>query len=223
MKNKWIFCVYSYRQQILSTLPKMHVKRCIHPQESIKKKKIEKQSQLGGKKGAYKAFKPPHHSSGPCYSGPPRNPLIPPALCALDSFMSSLWEMRSGHRGEGVWRKKILICLWLWKNMHIHLAFRFSKGRTEEMGTCQAPHYGGAAAWLHVHVTVCTCLWEGAIFLLLNDPVFSRPPVCTSAVTIVILMVPPQQKGHVCYPTLLISTWQSAAAADRALLSLAEG
>lgn len=30
--------------------------------------------------------------------------------------------------------------------MHIHLAFRFSKGRTEEMGTCQAPHYGGVAA-----------------------------------------------------------------------------
>lgn len=75
--------------------------------------------------------------------------------------------------GGGVWRKKILICLWLWKNMHIHLAFRFSKGRTEEMGTCLPPHCGGAAAWLHVHVTVRTCLWERAIFLLLNDPVFS--------------------------------------------------
>lgn len=89
-------------------------------------------------------------------------------------------------------------------------------------------HMSGAAlwrvaAWLHVHVPVRTCLWEGATFLLLNDPLFSGPPVCTSAVTIVILMVPPQQKGHVRYPTLLISTWQSAAAADRALLSLAEG
>lgn len=126
---------------------KINFKWCVCRQESIKKWKwIEKWRQWGRKKAAYKAFKPPHHFSGPCYSGPPRNPLIPPALCALDSFMSSLWEMASGHRrgldgGGWYWKKKkIQICLLLWKNMHIHLTFRFSKGRTEEMGTCQAPY-----------------------------------------------------------------------------------
>lgn len=46
----------------------------------------------------------------------------------------------------------------------------------------------------------CRYLWERAVF---KNPAFSHPPVCNSAVTIVILMIAPQQKGHVCYPTLL--------------------
>lgn len=56
------------------------------------------------------------------------------------------------------------------------------------------------APWLHVQMFMA----EGSFFFFfLNDPAFSHPPVCTSAVTIVILMIAPQQKGHVCYPTLL--------------------
>lgn len=35
--------------------------------------------------------------------------------------------------------------------MHIHLAFRFSKGRTEEMGTCQNPY----CVYVYTHL-VCT-------------------------------------------------------------------
>lgn len=132
-------------------------------QEAIEMKTDRKAQPVRKEKAPYKVFKPPHHFSGPCYSGPPRNPLIPPALCALDSFMSSLWEMVSGHRRGGVGEKN-LICLLLWKNMHIHLAFRFSKGRTEGMGTCQAPHYGCVALWLHVHVWMRTCLWRRGCF-----------------------------------------------------------
>lgn len=62
----------------------------------------------------------------------------------------------------------------------------------------------GPLVWHHS----CMCMRECADFysrgpLFLNDPVFSQPPVCAAAVTIVILMIAPQQKGHVCYPTLL--------------------
>lgn len=61
-------------------------------------------------------LKLPHHLDGPWFSGPPRNPLIPPALCALDSFMSPppVWEIGAGDDGgEVLLEKKILICLLL--------------------------------------------------------------------------------------------------------------
>lgn len=63
-------------------------------------------------------------------------------------------------------------------------------------------HMSGPVVWCHSCMCMCECAdvyGRGPFFL--NDPAFSHPPVCTSAVTIVILMIAPQQKGHVCYPT----------------------
>lgn len=84
-------------------------------------------------KEGYKMLEPPRHYDRPRYAKPPRNPLIPAALCTSDSFMSSIREAADGDGGSGI-TGKILICLLLWKNMHIHLAFRLSEGRGEEMG-----------------------------------------------------------------------------------------
>lgn len=47
-----------------------------------------------------KALKPPHHYDGPWYWGPQRNPLIPAALCAPDSFMSPVREMVNHEGGK---------------------------------------------------------------------------------------------------------------------------
>lgn len=142
-------------------------------------------------KAPYKVFKPPHHFSGPCYSGPPRNPLIPPALCALDSFMSSLWEMVSGHRRGGMWEKKSHMSLAMKKYAHT-FSIQILQGQNRGDG-----HMSGAALWLCGVVAACACsnahmfMGKGLFFFLLNGPVFSHLPVCTSAVTIVILMIPP--------------------------------
>lgn len=79
--------------------------RCLKKMKTDRKAETER-----GKRGGYEALKPPRHYDGPWYSGPPRNPLIPPALCASDSFMSSVWEMADGKGGVV---GEILICLLL--------------------------------------------------------------------------------------------------------------
>lgn len=68
-------------------------------------------------------------------------------------------------------------------------------------------HMSGPVVWRRGCMCECADVYGRGLFFFflffLDDPVFSHPPVCTSAVTIVILMTAPQQKGHVCYPTLL--------------------
>lgn len=91
--------------------------------------------------------------------------------------MSSVWETTDGD-GGGV-AGKILICLLLWKNMHIHLAFRFSKGRTEEMGTCQLPYCVCVCVCMCACVcgctSLCVCTYVCVRRPFLNDAVFIYP------------------------------------------------
>lgn len=59
-------------------------------------------------------LEPPRHYDRPRYSKPPRNPLIPAALCTSDSFMSSMREAADGDRGQ--WDH--------WKNSNMSLAMK---------------------------------------------------------------------------------------------------
>lgn len=106
-----------------------------------------------------------------------------------------MWMGGSGVAG------KILICLLLWKNMHIHLAFRFSKGRTEEMGTCHV-------LCVCVCLSLCICTHVCVRRSSLNGPVFMCPnfvPLACGYHSNFNDLAPQtgSKKGHVCSLALL--------------------
>lgn len=131
-----------------------------------------------------------------------------------------------GWGGVMLKKKIIQICLLLWKNMHIHLAFRFSKGRTEEMGTCQVPYSVASRACVNAQ------MFMGDASPLPPPPplsffkwssLFSSPSLHLCCYHSNTNDCPHSRKVMCAIRLCLISTWQSVAAADGALASPAEG